>query len=86
MNLGAATSGVQGQLTAMGAGLSLVPGRIMSNWPSMVAFAITDYIYGMVVTAVPIPVGGTVGMGVRNVLRGARDTVKMITWESTKMG
>lgn len=70
---------VQGKLYAQIEGIKNIPMRFASAWPTFFSFAVIDYTVNSLIMLVP-DVGGPGGTILFNVLRGARDTAKFVTW------
>lgn len=62
-----------------------IPQRVFANWPAMVSFAIVDYASEAIIRMLP-RANGYAGFIEGNIVNGARDVIKMATWEAAKVG
>jgi hypothetical protein len=76
---------VQGQMGSQLTKIMSIPSTVMANWPAFFSFALVDYVSRTVFALVPEGGGGSTGMVMRAAKSGARDVVKMATWDAVKL-
>lgn len=76
---------LQGQAGAQLGKIMAIPGVVMANWPAFFSFALVDYVSRTVFAMVPEGGGGATGLVMRAAKSGARDVVKMATWDAVKL-
>jgi hypothetical protein len=74
---------IQAQLMGQMTKISSIPSVVLSNWPAMVSFAVVDYVSEAIIRMLP-RVGGYAGFIEGNVVNGARDVIKMATWDAVR--
>lgn len=60
-----------------------IPMAVYNNWPAMVSFAIVDYVSETIIKMIP-RMSGYAGFVEGNIINGARDVIKMVTWEAVR--
>jgi len=77
-------TGIQEALGSQWLKILTIPSVVVANWPAMITFAVVDYASEAIIRMLP-RASGYAGFIEGNVVNGARDVIKMATWDAARV-